>query len=261
MNDEGRSRSRPWWRVLGTIAALCIAAIAVLQLVSLIGRSTETVDRTVSAEGVTRLEVGTHDGRVEVVGTDRDDISMVVRVTHGLWRTRLSIVERGGVLHASARCPLLSNHCNADFRIEVPEDLDVVVDSGNGDVIARDLAGRSVLESSNGTVRASGLTGVTRLSSDNGNVAATALSVEGVEATSDNGDVSVELSSAPLRVTAESSNGDVDVRLPDGPETYVLDMSTDNGERRGSIRTDPDSDRLIRITSDNGDVTVGYGPL
>jgi hypothetical protein len=61
-------------------------------------------------------------------------------------------------------------------------------------------------------------------------------------------------------VTAASDNGSVEVILPDTPEDYrIVDVSSDNGTAATpDIRIDPESQRTITATSDNGDVTVRY---
>lgn len=250
--------SRPWWRVLGSIAAVGVLLISVVQIIGTIGRTTETERRTLEVTGITRLVVDSHDGNVEVTGSERDDIRLVARVEHGLWRTRLRIERDGDTWRASSNCPPFPGHCGVDYTIEVPRDLRVVARSGNGDVSARDLAAAAELFSANGNVRAANLSGDARLESRNGDVSGTALLGEVVEATSRNGDVSVDHASPPEHVVARSSNGDVEVAVPDDGEPYALDMETANGSRTGDIRTDPDSGRRLRIHSRNGDVTVRY---
>lgn len=255
-SDHGPTRT--WWRVLGSIAAVLLLAFCTLQLVSLFGRSTETVRRTVPVDGVRAFDVAADSGDVTIVGTDRDDIAIVARVSHGLWRTRVRIIERDGVVSTSTECPALSNHCSVRYTIEVPREMVVNVDADNGSVRARGLTRKAVLTSGNGDVLAESLAGTARLGSDNGSVEARGMTTTAIEASSGNGDVVVELREPPEQVVAESDNGSVEVVLPDTPHAYDLDLSTDNGERFGQIRTDPASDRHLVIRSDNGDVTVGY---
>lgn len=249
---------RRWWRVLGGLFAAAFLVMCTLQVVSFIGRSSETVRRELPADGITQLEIRSDSGDISVSGSDRDDIAIVARIDHGLQRTRAVLDVDGGVLTAEADCPFLSNHCDVQYTIEVPDDLPVSVTAGNGDVSVRDLRGTVHASSDNGNVEAVALSGITRLDSDNGDVQGRSLRLSNVEATSDNGDVMIELLTAPAKVLAESQNGDVDVVLPGTRDAYDLTMSTRNGERFGQIRTDPDSDRRLTIRSSNGDVTVGY---
>lgn len=238
--------------------AVIVLLFSTLQFVSLIGRSTETLRRVVSAEGLTSLDISSDSGDVVVTGAEREDVLIVATIRHGLWRTRVSIEERGGVVTASASCPFPSTNCSVDYSIEVPTGLDVRVDSDNGSISARDLRGRVELVSDNGDVRANGLAGTSYLRSSNGDVEGLDLRAGPVEASSDNGDVTVELTEPPTHVVAESDNGDVDVTLPDTAHAYDLELSTRNGSRSGEIRTDPASERRLVIRSDNGDVRAAY---
>lgn len=259
--ETGGSRTtRTWWRLLGSIVAVGVLVICTWQVASIFARSTETTRETVDADGVDRIDVRTGSGDVSVLGADRDDISIVAVVEHGLQRTRTTVELTEGTLRVSSGCPLLSGRCSVSYRIEAPRELAVAVQTSNGQITARDLTASAELHSSNGDVEATAITGRLEMSSSNGDIAGTSLTTDDVQADSSNGDVLVELLTPPRRAVALSDNGDVTVWLPDSGETYDLDMSTDNGRREGQIRTDPDATRTVTIRSDNGDVTVGYRP-
>jgi DUF4097 and DUF4098 domain-containing protein YvlB len=251
-------KGRGWWRVLGSIFAVVLLAMVVLQVLSIIARSTETVRTVHDLDGVDRLEVLASNGDVRISAVDRDDVLVVAEVSHGLRRTRTEVEVIDGVLTTSEDCPVLVGRCWVDYRIEVPRDLRVEVAANNGTITARALRGSATLRSDNGTVDAVGLRGPARLESDNGDVRAEALEATEVEARSSNGDVLVDLQVVPTRVVAESDNGDVELRVPRSEDAYDLDLGTDNGSEFGQLRTDPDSDRTLVVRSDNGDVTVGY---
>lgn len=249
-------RGRRWWRAVGSVVAVVVLLSALLQVVGLLGRSTETVRRTLDLDGVLTLVVDSPDGDVSVAGARRSDARVVAHLEHGLWPSRLRVERRGDELVVRSWCPPVAGWCSARLSVEVPAGLPVVVRSGNGEVVARDLAAPARLRSSNGNVRAVGLGGPAHLSSANGDVTATALGGTRVVATSRNGDVSVDAATPPELLVAESSNGDAEVVVPDDGEPYRLEMSTANGNRTGDVRSDPDSDRRLRITSRNGDVSV-----
>ena len=251
-------RGRGWWRVLGSIVAVFILAMIVLQVVSIIARSSETVRSTHDVEGLDGLEVLASNGDVRISAVDRDDVLVVAEVSHGLVRTRTKVEVVDGMLTASQDCPFLVGRCWVDYRIEVPSDLRVTIDADNGSIAARSLGGPSTLRSDNGDVDAVGLHGPTRLQSDNGRVRAEAIESTEIEARSRNGEVLVDLQVVPTRAVAESDNGDVELRVPRSEHAYDLDLGTDNGSESGQLRTDPDSDRTLVVRSRNGDVTVGY---
>lgn len=250
--------SRVWWRVLGGIAAVFVLAAALLQVVGLIARSTETQRRVLDIDGVERLVVDSDEGDVSITGSARDDLRLVAELEHGLRRARVRIERDGDTIRATSHCPPFPGFCAVDFAIEVPRGIAVVARSDNGDVSAGDLADAAELSSGNGNVRVANMSGDARLVSSNGDVTATALQGRLVDATSRNGNVSVDLAAAPQQVVAKSANGDVDVAVPDDGEPYALDMSTSNGSRSADIRTDPQSSRRLRVHSANGDVAVRY---
>jgi DUF4097 and DUF4098 domain-containing protein YvlB len=235
-----------------------ILAMIVLQLLSVIARSTETVRSVHDVDGVDGLEVLAANGDVRISSVDRDDVLIVAEVSHGLRRTRTQVEVVDGMLTASADCPILVGRCWVDYRIEVPSDLRVIIDAGNGSIAARSLGGPTTLRSDNGDVDAVGLRGPARLESDNGHVRAEALEATEIDARSSNGDVLVDFQVVPTRAVAQSDNGDVDLRVPRSQDAYDLDLGTDNGTESGQLRTDPDSERSLVVRSRNGDVTVGY---
>lgn len=249
---------RRWWRVVGSIVAVFILSMTLLQVVAVIARSTETIRRTIPADGVEHVDVRANSGDVVVTGTGGDEVRIVARVEHGLFRTKVRIRRDGDTLRASSSCPPFPGLCSVGYTIEIPRGMRVVARSDNGDVTVRDLDGVADVSSSNGDVLASDLSGDARLESSNGDVTGTGLRGDVVTARSRNGNVTVELGAAPRQVEATSSNGDVDVALPDDGEAYALDMSTANGNSTGQIRTDPDSARRLHIRSSNGDVAVRY---
>jgi DUF4097 and DUF4098 domain-containing protein YvlB len=258
VTDGPPRKGRGWWRALGSVAAVFILAMVVLQLLSLFARSTETVRSVHPVDRVDGLEVLAANGDVRISAVDRDDVLVVAEVSHGLAHTRTEVEVVDGMLTASEDCPILVGDCRVDYRIEVPSDLRVKIDAGNGSVAARSLGGAATLRSSNGDIDAVGLRGPARLESDNGDVRAEALETTEVEARSSNGEVLVDLQAVPTRAVAESDNGDVELRVPRSEDAYDLDLGTDNGSEFGQLRTDPDSDRTLVVRSDNGDVTVGY---
>jgi len=249
---------RGWWRALGSLFAVAVLSMAVLQILGLLGHSTETIRRSVPVEGIEAIDVDASSGEVLLTGTSGDEVRIEARVEHGLWRTKVRIERDGTTLRARSSCPPFPGRCGVRYTVEVPRGVRVVARSDNGDVRARDLRGPAVLESSNGEVQAANLSGPALLTSSNGDVTAAGMQGESIEARSDNGAVSVDVVEAPDRLVAESDNGDVDVAVPDDGTAYALDLFTDNGTASGDIRTDPGADRSLRIRSDNGDVSVRY---
>ncbi len=147
-----------------------------------------------------------------------------------------------GVLHVTAKCPTnqvaqLTNDCHIRIVITVPSHEAIDAASSFGDV---------------GT---SNLTGNEKLASDFGDVTANNLRASIVSATTNEGDVALDLLQAASRVTGQSDFGDVTVRTPSG--AYRLNLSTDFGNvvTRG-VTNSSSSSHAITASSNFGDITI-----
>jgi hypothetical protein len=250
--------SRWAWRVVGSAVAILVVAWAGLQAVELLAHDQETVTTTLAAGGVAVLQVDNDAGSVRVVGTDRDEVVVTARVSHGLRSPDHAARQDGDTAVVTADCPVMfSGWCDVDFVIEVPRAARIVVEADDR-VVTRGTTGPVEASSDDGGIDVESATGVLDLRSDNGRIVARDVRATEVHARSDNGDVEVELGVAPDVVDAESDNGDVEVVVPDGTGPYAVSSSTDNGSASTDVRTDPDAARRVRIVSDNGDVTVRY---
>jgi hypothetical protein len=234
-----RVSARAIWMVVGAIAVVLFTVMGTLQVVSAIAHEEETVTHRFAAGGVTTLEVHADNGSVRIVGADTDEIVVTENVSDGLRATGHRIMRQGASLVAESTCPnFLSHFCWVDYTIRVPVQTDVVVRAGGG-------------------VDVSDVRGDVDVATDHGD-----LSIERVEGdatlTADHGSVSVSFASPPERVEADSDHGDVDVVLPRGDEQYRVDVSTDHGSTDVAVRTAPDAARVVRASSDHGDVTVRY---
>ena len=142
----------------------------------------------------------------------------------------------------------------------MPASAALTLTSSDGSINVDGVRGVLNLQSDNGDVDVTSTPGPLHMSSDNGSVTGTELTSDQVQASSDNGDVSLGFAAAPQTVTASSENGSVSVLLPHGRESYLVTASTDNGSRSVSVPIDSASNRHIVANSEDGDVTVAYQP-
>ncbi len=248
------------WKIAGSLVAVPVLVIGATQVASALAHEDRTEVSKVDAAGLRTIEVDNAAGSVRIVGVEgADAVSISARISDG-WRKSGHQVHRDGDrLVVEGSCPnFLSDWCNVRYTIEVPSDLAVVAQADNGRVTVTDLAGDVEASSDNGRVELARIEGDVIADSDNGSVAATDIRAATAEATSDNGDVLLELVDPPETVHAGSDNGDVEVALPRSELLYDVVAETDNGSVAMSVRFDPDSDRSITATSDNGDVSVHY---
>jgi hypothetical protein len=212
------------------------------------------------AAGIELLDVAIDSGSLTVVGTDTDTITVTARISDGLRSTSERQEIDGDRLVLRGGCPaFLSNFCNVDYTVEVPERLAVKARLDNDGARLTGVHGNLDVRSDNGRVEVRGSgEGVAVLRSSNGSVVGTDLRATEVDAHSDNGRVELTFLDPPSTVEATSDNGDVTVEVPDDGTAYVVDTGSANGSGATAVRTDPDSTRRIRVASDNGDVLVTY---
>jgi hypothetical protein len=249
------------WKLVGTVFAVFALGMGTLQAVVRLGHEQETIDRTF--EDVAELEVvvvDVNDGRVDIVGRDTSTIRLSGTIDHGLVRTDHTEAIEGDRVVIRTNCNhLLSAFCDADYTLEVPHDLDVVVRSGNGTATITGMTGAIDASTGNGSVEVDGAFGDLRLESGNGSVEATDISSPTVHATTGNGGIELTFRDPPRDVGASSGNGSVEIILPNLPDVaYRVDTDTGHGSETVSVRTDPASDRSIEVGTGNGSVTVRY---
>jgi hypothetical protein len=249
------------WKLIGTVFAVSALGLGTLQAVVRLGHEQERVDRTFEdVAAIDTLVVDVNDGRVDIVGRATSSIRLSGTIDHGLVRTQHSEAIEGDRIVIRTDCNhLLSAFCDVDYTLEVPQDLDVVVRSGNGTATITGMTGAIEASTGNGSVEVAGAVGDLRLESDNGSVEATEISSPTVHATTGNGGIELTFRDPPRDVEASSGNGSVEIVLPDLPDVaYRVDSATGHGSETIRVRTDPASDRVIDVSTGNGSVTVRY---
>jgi hypothetical protein len=248
------------WKIAGSLVAVPVLVIGATQVASALAHEERTEASEVDATGLRTIDVDNAAGSIRVVGVEgADTVSISARISDG-WRKSGHRVHRDGDrLVVEGSCPnFLSDWCNVRYTIEVPSDLAVVAQADNGRVTVTDLEGDVEARADNGRIELARIEGDVIADSDNGSVTATDIRAATAEATSDNGDVLLEVVDPPQSISGESDNGDVEVVLPRSDLLYDVATETDNGSVTMSVRFDPNSDRSITATSDNGDVSVHY---
>jgi hypothetical protein len=188
------------------------------------------------------LDLGSADA--EIVG-GRDDPVVEVRRTDSSSFGHAAAHRRevsGGVLRISSRCPrTVLGSCAADYRVSVPNNVPVSVQTGSGDV------------------RLDGFRGSARIATATGNIGATAFCGFLLQARAESGDVSATAACAPERLELRSRTGEVHAVVP--PGRYRIDADSDEGARsvRG-LRPADDAPFQILALSGAGDVAVEAGP-
>jgi len=254
-----RPRRRRAWLVVGLVIAFVTIALGAWDLVGLMSHKAVHHERTWSAP-VRTLDLDVGDGSVTVVGTNQTGAVVHADGARGLYSPtdEQSLVD--GTLRIRSSCPFAASWCSLSYRVELPAGAKVVVHSSDGRVTANGLTGDINLSSSNGRVTANSPSGTLTAHSSNGRVQVTGARSAHVTATSNNGSVQVGFAEAPHAVFAHSYNGSVTVGVPRSDISYRVEAHSNNGRVSTPVRTDPTGSRTITAVSNNGDVTVRYGP-
>jgi hypothetical protein len=253
-------KQRNAWVVLGSVLAVVTLAYGVVNLLSLVAHSTRTVDDRFPSADLRELSIDVDNGRARLVASTGDEVEVHARISEGVFDVAYRAEVVGDRLEVSSGCSWFADwRCSVDLTIEVPSGLDVVAGTDNGDLVAEGLDGFLRFSSHNGTIRLNDVRGEISASTNNGDVVGSNLSAGRFDLETDNGTLTLAFDAPPGAVTAVTDNGDVEILLPDRETTYALEASSDNGRVDTPIRTDPRSDRSIRATSDNGDVSIRYG--
>jgi hypothetical protein len=233
--------ARVVWGGAGSLVAVAMLGFGTLNAVTALAHEQEHVVAVFDAAGVTALDVR-GEGHVTVVGADVAEITVTMRLSHGLRRTGHTEEVVGGTLVLDVDCPgLLSHFCEVDHTVEVPRGLDVWIDNANGSTDVAGLAGSLDVDGDNGRITGRDLrTPVLRVSNDNG-----AIDLVVVE--------------APDRVAVDNDNGAIELTVPHVDEGYAVETQNDNGSIDVQVRTDPTSPRSISAENDNGSIELRAG--
>jgi hypothetical protein len=248
------------WRVGGSFVAAFLLVTGVVQVVVLVAHERRTVESTFPAAGLRAVEIHSDSGgRVEVVGTDGDEVRVAARIDHGLRATSYDERIEGDRLVITSSCPLLmSAHCQVTYRVEVPSSLELTVSNDAGAISVSDIDGGVDVRADAGRVELARVGGVLRAHSDAGSVTGVGLRSPHVTAGSDAGAVSLDFAAAPVAVVATSDAGSVDVVVPRTGEAYNVTADSDAGGVSTEVDTSTSAERTIVATSDAGAVNVRY---
>jgi DUF4097 and DUF4098 domain-containing protein YvlB len=270
MNSHTRLRI-----IIGVVSALALLALVGAVIAANGLSQTERQTRTLQGP-VNRIEVDSDAGDLRL--RTATGAGVTVRETRKFSSNEpdVSVALRDGVLRIEVRCDgVFTFRCSDDLDVTVPDtirtaalqldsgDADVVglegerfaIESDSGDVHAQDIRGALALGADSGDVNAEATTGPLTLDSDSGDVGATRVVTAGVTATTDSGDVVLDLETSPEKVKAETDSGDVEIELPGG--RYRIDTDTDSGDTSiDGLLSDDAASRRVTASTDSGDVTM-----
>lgn len=249
--------TRRAWLTVGSLAVVATLALGTFQVVSLIGRTTDTASS--SFDNVRHLIISDRTGSVRLVAAPTTSLTVRRKIDRRLVKPAYHESIQGDRLVLDTSCAgAFSSWCTVRLDVSVPAGVDVGVTAAGGGIRADGLDAPLKLRSAGGGITVVGGASTLDLDSSGGGVHVEATRAGTVKAHSSGGGVTVRYAVVPGTVDARSSGGGVTVEVPDGPTVYRVDASSTGGSAHTLVRTDPGSDHLITARSSGGGVTVRY---
>ncbi|MFI9647781.1 DUF4097 family beta strand repeat-containing protein [Streptomyces sp. NPDC052040] len=203
------------------------------------------------------LTVDTDYSTVEIVPADVQKVE-VTRWFRGTvmagGEPRVTWAMRDDRLVLRLKCSGLFANCSAKHRIEVPRNVAVQVEDGDGSVRAQGFREPLSIRTEDGSVRVTGATGPLTLKSGDGSVRATGVGSKQVSATTQDGSVHLELSAVPDLVRSSSQDGSVSISVPH--DRYRVTTQARDGSVHVSVPRDPAAAHVIDARTSDGSLTV-----
>ena len=219
--------------------------------------------RDLRESGGSRLEVlDNANGSISVVGTSRREISVQARVVtqaesdseaRSMARD-VSVSLNGGRVQSSGPERERNRSWSVSYRIEVPSQFDVNLETSNGSLSVDGVKGRLDMESSNGSVRLTDVGGRVNARTSNGSVHVTLggryFDGDGMTVVTSNGSARLDVpDDFNAHLIAGTNNGSIDLGFPVTVQNYRskrIDTNLGSGGATIEMRTSNGSLRIGR---------------
>jgi hypothetical protein len=229
----------PWGRVVAISALLVVGGALALAIGAL--ASTREVRLSYPVTGTLQgVSFDLGDGNIVIVGGGRRagvEVRHTERYAFGLEAdTRRTV--RAGVFGVRSRCPTsLLGPCTVDYRVVVPDNVPVDVRTSGGNVTFRGFRGSAKVATSGGQIDISGYCG------------------NSLDARAGAGDIALDASCAPPRLSIRSDSGSIRAVLPAG--RYAIDAESTSGTANvHGLSAHDDAPYSVQALSASGDVNV-----
>jgi len=244
------------WVTVGGILAVAGLGWGTYTVISLLAHEEHTEQSSFAAADVSAVDIDNDNGSVTVTASDGDTVEITADVSDGWQATEVTSSVVDGVLELRASCPLfVSIWCSVDYTIAMPADRPLTID-GSGPLRVRGMTGPVNIDGDDGAVELDDIAGDLTVSNDNGRIVGRRLTSSTVDAQNTNGRIELSFLDPPQTVSARTENGRIDVVVPDTDVLYRVDLHTENGSTDNAVRTDPGSDHVIDLSTQNGSITL-----
>jgi hypothetical protein len=240
---RGRHLPRSTWDRLVLASVLVLVAVAIFLAVDWIATAETRVTTYAVTGSPTRIVLDAHSGNVDLLGggTSAVEVRRTEHLSYGHRAKERRSITRG-VLRIDSTCPtVIVGRCSADYRLTVPDNVPITVQTDEGEVHLAAFRGSATIESDSGDVTADAFCGFS------------------LAITTGSGNASVSTACSPQRLSLRSDSGDVEATVP--PGRYRVTAETENGDRSVSgITPRPQAPFAIEAVTSRGDVTVRGAP-
>jgi hypothetical protein len=235
----GRRLPRSSWELLVWISALVLGAVLIALAVQWIATSHKRVTSYAVTGSPSGVVLDVRSGNVEVLGGAASAVE--VRRTEHLsfeHRSRERRSVTGGVLRIRSSCPtVIVGTCSADYRLTVPDNVPITVNTGDGAIHLAAFRGSASVKTGSGDVTADAFCGFS------------------LAIVTGSGNARVTTACSPQRLSMRSDSGDLDASVP--PGRYRIEADTSDGERKVSgLSASAQAPFAVQAVTGSGDVTL-----
>jgi hypothetical protein len=206
------------------------------------------------------LRVSTDDGDVTVVGTDQKQID--VRVTTEGYKigsndVRIEESQNGDHVVISVKMPHFNfsffggKHKSVKVELRVPRELELDVETSDGDVVAQNVAGRVHFSTGDGNVTATAVHGDIRLHTGDGHISGT--NFDGT-LDADTGDGNLQISGRFDSLSLKTGDGNIEAQVGGGSKVANA-WTVRSGDGHITMRLPADLNANVDAHTGDGSIT------
>ncbi len=245
-----RTRARP---VAGCAAVLALASLAGC------GGSADSAEPERRRFGPVgdRLVISKNVGDLDIKPADVEEVQVTRRLSGQSLiggRPKATWELKGDELTLSVDCGTLASRCSISYEVLVPRRVTPTIKGENGTISASGFGTGLRIRTGNGAVSVTDASGPLTLESENGELRATGVTSRRVDASSQNGQIHLSLTTVPDKVGVTTENGAVQVEVPKA--AYKVVTTTENGSVSADVPRDDASPHTITIRTLNGPIAL-----
>lgn len=253
------TRARVGRGLLIAVVVLVLVLAGLLAVSWLLSGTTRASD---TLEGVTAVDVRVDRGDVELVGSARTDVEVVIVEERApLHRPEVTVRRDGDRLVIEADCrrrlgPLSIGGCRTDLLLSLPDTVQAVVQTRSGTLASTSMQAGTRLTTDRGPVRVEAQAGDLQVAALRGSVEVRDLAAPTADLRAPRGRVDVTVAAPGTLLSVRTGGGDIGLTVPAGGYALTAEMGGGRIELAEGVANDPASVSAWTVRTDGGDLTV-----